>query len=507
LAADWPQWRGPGRDARAPESPPLIEKFPQGGPKLLWKNAKVPSAGEGGYGSVVVADGFAYVYANTKHYEPFDQRTLTTRELENLGYHVDMPDDLRAKLEAARTSEERAKLKGDEERNWVAEWVKANLPQDQQKLRGFCFNRLRQGAQGIPVEALAKLAEIRDKALPTQKDLDAWFEQSGIDAKWKKNIYAVIPTRKNLARDEVFCLRAENGEVAWKRELPGAYAGHSSSSTPCVAGGRVFVQGSMGEVHCLNARSGEVVWTAKTKAQPGRTLGSSFLVRDNLAAVLSGSLVGLDAAKGDVLWTADGVRGGDCGSPVFWSKEGAAFVICNGSQTYAVNAADGKPAWQAPGGGNSTPVISGDHMVVFSGSKSIGLVAYALDPKEPKKLWSVPWEDRGSSPVIHDGYVYAFGGRDKGRAVCVELATGRIAWDEKLPPTEIQSPVFADGKLWIAVGSGGDMALYVIRATPDKYELLDKTKMPIALCVMPAIADGRLYVRLNDGVACYDLRK
>ena len=51
-AAEWTQWRGPARDGKSTETD-LLEKWPAGGPKLLWK---VESIGEG-YASYAVAGG------------------------------------------------------------------------------------------------------------------------------------------------------------------------------------------------------------------------------------------------------------------------------------------------------------------------------------------------------------------------------------------------------------------------------------------------------------------
>ncbi len=49
LAADWPQWRGPARDGRSPETG-LLAAWPEGGPPLAWR-----AAGMGhGYSSVAV---------------------------------------------------------------------------------------------------------------------------------------------------------------------------------------------------------------------------------------------------------------------------------------------------------------------------------------------------------------------------------------------------------------------------------------------------------------------
>ena len=51
-AADWPQWRGPSRDGLSIETD-LLERWPEGGPPLLWKTNGL---GEG-YSSVAVSGG------------------------------------------------------------------------------------------------------------------------------------------------------------------------------------------------------------------------------------------------------------------------------------------------------------------------------------------------------------------------------------------------------------------------------------------------------------------
>src|SRR5262249_48231309 len=54
-ADDWPQWLGPQRDGVWREKG-LVDKFPPGGPKALWR---VPVAA--GYGGPAVADGRVYL--------------------------------------------------------------------------------------------------------------------------------------------------------------------------------------------------------------------------------------------------------------------------------------------------------------------------------------------------------------------------------------------------------------------------------------------------------------
>lgn len=54
-ADDWPQWMGPGRDNVWRETG-IVDKFPEGGPKVLWKK---PVAG--GYAGPAIAGGKVYV--------------------------------------------------------------------------------------------------------------------------------------------------------------------------------------------------------------------------------------------------------------------------------------------------------------------------------------------------------------------------------------------------------------------------------------------------------------
>ncbi|MCS7047441.1 MAG: PQQ-like beta-propeller repeat protein, partial [Gemmataceae bacterium] len=64
-AADWPQWRGPNRDARSIETG-LLSKWPADGPKLLWKASDVNKGGNvgQGYSSLAVVEGRIYTMGN-----------------------------------------------------------------------------------------------------------------------------------------------------------------------------------------------------------------------------------------------------------------------------------------------------------------------------------------------------------------------------------------------------------------------------------------------------------
>ena len=156
--------------------------------------------------------------------------------------------------------------------------------------------------------------------------------------------------------------------------------------------------------------------------------------------------------------------------------------------------------WTAEGGGPSTAAVSGEHLAILTNQKETGLLAYRIGPEGARRLWTLPEvTDRGASPVVHGGHVYAVASSS---TLCVSLSSGETAWEGKPGRGDICSPLVADGKL-IAVLGGRTLAL--MRASPAGYELMAIHRLTGASCASPALAGGRLYVRLADGIACYDL--
>ena len=84
VAADWPQWGGPDRNGIAPTSPPLLSQFPEKGVAKLWTSEDILGGESGGWGSVAVSGGKAYVFVNrVKTASP------TTRETQDSVYCLD----------------------------------------------------------------------------------------------------------------------------------------------------------------------------------------------------------------------------------------------------------------------------------------------------------------------------------------------------------------------------------------------------------------------------------
>lgn len=496
-AQDWPQWRGPGQDGIAPPGPTLAESWGPAGPAKVWESNAVPSYDMGGFSSVSVVGNKAYVFVNWKTLEPLATRTIGAEQLKALGlFKEQVPTEMLAKIEADRVSEARLALKDNEVKAWVDKWVAENLdPNDKKAFGRVAVERLTRGKTAMSMEALAKLTTIVDKPFGSAAQLDSWLTENEITGEAAKSVQQVVPkTKPAVAKDVILCLNVADGKELWRREYPGQPYGWGSSSTPCVQGGRCYVAGGK-TIYCLDAADGNEIW--KTPAKGGE-ISSSPTVVDGVVVVLGGSLTGLSAADGKELWNDKAVPGTNP-SPIVWASGGQRYVLCNSSKGVAcVEPVTGNVLWTAPGGGSGTVAASGDVCVIFSDNKDIGLVAYRISPQTVDKMWSVPLGDRGTTPIIYDGHVYVVG---KDKAMCVNLDDGKVCWEEKVP-CEIRSPVLADGKIISQVESTKVM---MFAANPEKFQKLGYAAMGGAQCSSPSIAGGKLFLRLVNSIACYDL--
>ena len=86
------------------------------------------------------------------------------------------------------------------------------------------------------------------------------------------------------------------------------------------------------------------------------------------------------------------------------------------------------------------------------------------------------------------------------------MKTGAMKWNPRTFCAESSSPVLADGKI-IALIEENEDSLFVVmyRATPEKFEELGRFNPHAGPGASPAIVNGKLYLRLRDCVACYDL--
>ena len=98
------------------------------------------------------------------------------------------------------------------------------------------------------------------------------------------------------------------------------------------------------------------------------------------------------------------------------------------------------------------------------------------------------------------------GGNEGGFLVCLDFKTGAVLWRERQAPKG--SLAMADGRLYLRAETGAMILIepnrekYIERGRFDQPERTREQAWP-----HPVIANGKLYIRDQDLLLCYDVKK
>lgn len=316
------------------------------------------------------------------------------------------------------------------------------------------------------------------------------------------------------------CIDADTGRTLWKQEEEGgSYKKHNrnsfATSTPAVDAERLYLAWATPNQLVVEAldHDGKQVW--KTPLGPfkgGHGFGVSPIVVEGMVILPNdqdggGSLLGLDAQTGKVVWKVARKSGNATYSTpcVFKPADGSALVIFTNWQhgVTAVEPGTGKVAWDLSvfsvdekERAIASPVVAGELILGTCGfvTKQKHLVAiHPGDPRQgvkPREVWR--YEKAVSympTPLVRGEHIYLCS--EKGIASCLEAATGKVIWEERLDGSFSASPVCAGDRLY-CVSDSGDV--FVLQASPA-YKLLGRNRLGEPTQATPAIAQGRLYLR------------
>ncbi len=321
------------------------------------------------------------------------------------------------------------------------------------------------------------------------------------------------------ARDVVWCLDAGSGATVWQCELPGKPGNYPGPrATPTVDGANVYALTRHGDLVCLDAADGKVRWKKQVREEFGVGAEPNFWGLACSPLAMGDKLV-LDLGKVLVLNQADGSLDFALGdqrpgfsSPVLFEFAGKRHVTSfNGFGLCVYDLAErkevGKQAWPAKWAANAaTPVVADGRLFVTSGyDRGCGLFRLAPDGLQVVYT-NVAVSSECVSPVLYRDHLYAVSGEAgrQGKLVCVEFATGKVAWTHDGFRVG-GGLLLADGKL-LHIEDSGQLA--VIAAQPDGYrELARATVMDGKSWTMPVLANGRIYCRSSKGaLVCLDVR-
>jgi outer membrane protein assembly factor BamB len=353
------------------------------------------------------------------------------------------------------------------------------------------------------------------------------------------------------ADEVVWALSEKEGKELWAKVLRPAYkqdlpqSKEGPSCTPTVDGDRLYVEGMAGDVACLKVADGALVWQCNLQKdfggiRPTWSYRESVLVDGDKVICTPGgetaTMVALDKMTGNLLWKSF-LPGGNASEGAFAnSRAGAAYASpiafdFEGRRQYAqlaakaligVDAKDGKLLWTYDKPANSakiscsTPVFYDGHVIAASaygaGAGAVKLKKNADGSVTAEEVWATrKLQNHHGGILVFDGCVYgANGGNEGGTLVCLDFKTGNVLWDQKAAPQVLApkgSVAMADGLLYYRTEKGAVLLIepsakeYIERG---RFDQPDRTKLPA--WAHPVVANGRLYVRDQDLLLCYDVK-
>ncbi|MBI3865406.1 MAG: PQQ-binding-like beta-propeller repeat protein [Planctomycetia bacterium] len=187
------------------------------------------------------------------------------------------------------------------------------------------------------------------------------------------------------------------------------------------------------------------------------------------------ALVGLAATDGKLLWRYNRAANGmgiNCSTPIF--QDGLIFA----ASAYGAGGGAVKLTKDASGGISATEVY-----------------------------FSTSMQNHHGGMIVVDGCLYgANGGNEGGFLACLDFQTGKVLWRDRKAPKG--SLAMADGRLYLRSEQGTIVLIEPSRTgllERGRFDQPDRSSAPA--WAHPVIANGKLYVRDQNLLLCYDVKK
>jgi outer membrane protein assembly factor BamB len=288
-----------------------------------------------------------------------------------------------------------------------------------------------------------------------------------------------------LSSDGVLgCLETSTGKLRWQKDLRADFGGKPGTwayaESPLIDGSHVICTPGGGEatIVALDKKSGALVWKCPLPEADDAAYASAILIKAagvrQCVQLLQKGLVGVDAKTGKFLWRY--------AKPI--SRYGA----------------------NVP-----SPLASDDCIYVAAAGTGAGVVKLkaAAGRVEAEQLYF-----ESKLPAVIGGAVKikdCLYGTTTQSLLCADFATGRIRWEERaLGPASL---CYADGRLYLH-GENGEVGL--VEPKPEAYLEVGRFTPPNPpphtnpmekAWAYPVVANGRLYLRDQGTVWCYDVKK
>jgi outer membrane protein assembly factor BamB len=338
----------------------------------------------------------------------------------------------------------------------------------------------------------------------------------------------------------VIALDEESGKQVWATRVGAVYTDDYAGprGTPTIDGDLVYAIDTDSDIVCLDSATGKERWHKNLARDFGGHMMSGWnwsespLVDGERVVVTPGSsragLVALDKHTGIEIWRSSipqiGRNGSDGAgySSIVISNGGGVkqYVQMMGRGLVGVRASDGVFLWgnnsiANPTANISTPVVK-DNYVFASTSYGAGSVLVELSPAASGRVTATEkytldgniFQNHHGGFVLIGNYIYGGHGLRRGTPVCLELTTGKMMWPPTRNAGEGSAAVMAaDGRLYFRYENG---VMMLIEASPDGYKEAGSFSIPNVSQPSwshPVIAARRLYLREQDALYVYDIRR
>jgi outer membrane protein assembly factor BamB len=331
------------------------------------------------------------------------------------------------------------------------------------------------------------------------------------------------------AEEFAIALDARDGKEIWSARL-GAIGPNKVSpypgprSTPTVDGDLVYALGSDGDLVCLETATGKERWRKNYRSDFEGKCGNwayaeSPLIDGEVLVCTPGgaraTLAALNKKTGEVLWMS-AVPGADpaaYASIIIAQTAGVKqYVQLLDKGVVGVAARDGKFLWRydkfATGTNSPTPIFHDGYIFSSASGPRPGGAALLRLSADGQGVTATEVYLNKDLANHHGGVVLvgdaAFGTNNAG-LVCVDVKTGETRW--KNPSVGKGSVSVADGRLYVRSENGG---VALVEATPTGYQEKGRFQQPDRsqkkAWPHPVIANGRLYLRDDEVLLCYDVK-
>jgi outer membrane protein assembly factor BamB len=324
----------------------------------------------------------------------------------------------------------------------------------------------------------------------------------------------------------VHSLSLTNGKVEWSTKVGRPGGDHPGTRcTPSVSGDVVVALGQWGDLVCLKTTDGSTIWRRSMEKDFGGVMMSGWgysesplIDGDKVICTpggTKGTLVAINKTTGELIWQSKDLTDRAAYSSVVPADLGGVhqYIQITDVSVVGVAADDGRVLWKAKRRGSTavvpTPIVKENYVFVSSGY-SVGCNLFKVTGDD--KQFNAEQVYANKDLVNHHGGVvrvgnHLYGHSDSRGWVCMDFMTGNVVWENK--GVGKGSVVCADGRL-ITRSEGGRGLVALVEATPDGYKEHGRFPQPERSSknswAHPVVCGGKLYLRDQDVLLCYDLK-